>query len=50
MERVARFSKQMADMIDGNAIGDVPIELTLKLAPNAYIVKYQKMEEGRIPL
>lgn len=45
-----RFTKQLADMINGNAIGVDPIESLLKLAPSAHNVKYLKMEEGRIPL
>ena len=45
-----RFTKQLADMIDGNAVGVDPIETLLKLAPNAPNVKYLKMEEGHIPL
>jgi ubiquinone/menaquinone biosynthesis C-methylase UbiE len=45
-----RFTADLAEIINGRAIGIDPISELLKIAPKAENVEYQLMKEGKIPL
>jgi SAM-dependent methyltransferase len=45
-----RFTKDLAGMVGGRAIGVDPIESLLRMAPQGDLVEYKVMKEGEIPL
>lgn len=45
-----RFTKDLAELIDGESIGVDPIKSLIDLAPAGDNVEYKIMNEGRIPL
>ena len=45
-----RFTKNLAELIDGKSIGVDPIKSLINLAPAGDNVEYKIMREGRIPL
>ena len=45
-----RFTKNLAELIDGKSIGVDPIKSLIDLAPAGDNVEYKIMKEGRIPL
>lgn len=45
-----RFTRALADLVDGRAIGVDPVQALLDLAPVADNVEYRRMESGTLPV